>query len=387
MSRLTKRKRSRKDIRCSFFPDLKNGLKNQALVEGRSIPSTAIKSWERCGEGFLGTPATEKRCSSRKGGKAVRQLVPSVTDPVKEDIVWSSSEQSDSGIPEPSTVTEGHGGPQKEALTNSYSRYLGLFSSVTEDEHHKIDWDSDLNDDGEEMESLAEISETDSSSEDQKQSPKNILVLDVEISDFSDGETAERMAQARCEHVSMQPGRSSRSSASDWVRSAQIVMRTPQKQHRHIKSPEDSAKKKKKFLSGGLAERLSRLQCRQRSAISFWRHQSISDNKTPAAGKVGVLVLKLLSVWEDCSMRVAMCQGASASFSTPMLLVLFSRDTAAHLVPSPGDTVHVYPPWQKLLMEGESNPVLLNTHFSQKVLEDGAHTGGRVLVKNVALTL
>lgn len=29
--------------------------------------------------------------------------------------------------------------------------------------------------------------------------------------------------------------------------------------------------------SGGLAERLNRLQCRQRSAVSFWRHQSLSD--------------------------------------------------------------------------------------------------------------
>lgn len=28
------------------------------------------------------------------------------------------------------------------------------------------------------------------------------------------------------------------------------------------------------FHSGGLAERLNRLQCRQRSAISFWRHDA-----------------------------------------------------------------------------------------------------------------
>lgn len=32
--------------------------------------------------------------------------------------------------------------------------------------------------------------------------------------------------------------------------------------------------------SGGLAERLNRLQCRQRSAVSFWRHQSLSDTST-----------------------------------------------------------------------------------------------------------
>lgn len=32
------------------------------------------------------------------------------------------------------------------------------------------------------------------------------------------------------------------------------------------------------FRSGGLAERLNRLQCRQRSAISFWKHQSVSGS-------------------------------------------------------------------------------------------------------------
>lgn len=31
------------------------------------------------------------------------------------------------------------------------------------------------------------------------------------------------------------------------------------------------------FHSGGLAERLNRLQCRQRSAISFWRHEFVSN--------------------------------------------------------------------------------------------------------------
>lgn len=37
--------------------------------------------------------------------------------------------------------------------------------------------------------------------------------------------------------------------------------------------------------SGGLAERLSRLQNRQRSAVSFWRHESLSDS-TVETGEV-----------------------------------------------------------------------------------------------------
>lgn len=41
------------------------------------------------------------------------------------------------------------------------------------------------------------------------------------------------------------------------------------------------------FHSGGLAERLNRLQCRQRSAISFWRHEFVSDTTaaTTATGE------------------------------------------------------------------------------------------------------
>ncbi|XP_061111391.1 DNA repair-scaffolding protein isoform X2 [Conger conger] len=388
------RKRNSKDSRCFFFPDdIKNGFNKRKPVVGRSKPSSAVKSWERRGEGFLGTPAAQKP-SSTKNVIAARQLVPSSPDPVKGslacevDIVWNSSESemSDNEMPQPSTSTEGRGGPGKELVQNSYRRYLGLFSSVSspqEEEVHKIDWDSDLTDDGEEMDSLAEISDSGSSSKEKKQSPKVILAPDAEISDFSDGERTERAAQARCEHVSWKPGGNNSRSASDWVRSAQAMLRTPQKQDSsHIKSPEDSTKKKK-FLRGGLAERLSRLQCRQRSAISFWRHQSISDCTTPAGGKAGVLSLQLLSVWEDCGMHAALCQEAETSAppcppGTAQLLVLFSKDTAAHLAPSPGDTVHVYPQWQKLMMEGEGNPVILNTHFSQKVLEDRARTGGRV---------
>ncbi|KAG7455259.1 hypothetical protein MATL_G00254760 [Megalops atlanticus] len=376
---VAKRKRNSKDIRSLCFPDdLKDGFKKVA-PEGRST-SSAIKSWERRGEGFLGTPAAETLHSSGRKLSAARQLVPCLSTPVREKaaceealIVWSSSESESSDIeaqrPEPSTAAVGrhaaeprttmqfHSGAHKEAV-NSYHRYLGLIRSLTtpkEDELHEINWDSDLsNDAGEvEVESLAEISDSDSCPREPNESPKRPLVTDAEISDYSDDESVEPAGQARCEHVPWQPSGNSVRSASDWVRSAQAVLRTPQKQdNRQFKTPEDSAKKKKKFLSGGLAERLSRLQCRQRSAISFWRHQSLSDGKTPAAGKAGVLVLKLLSVWGECSMQAALCE----------------RDTATHLAPSPGDIIHVHPPWQKLVVEGESRPVILNTHFSQRIL-------------------
>ncbi|NXI35964.1 SPIDR protein, partial [Galbula dea] len=130
---------------------------------------------------------------------------------------------------------------------------------------------------------------------------------------------------------------------------------------------------------GGLAERLCRLQNRERSAISFWRHQCISDAEVPS-GNSGVLVVKILEVFEECTMQVAICQqleqspallspkDAVISTREPMLKVLFARETAAHLKSRPQDVIYIYPPWQKLLLRNTDVPVIMNTYFSQKML-------------------
>ncbi|NWZ39181.1 SPIDR protein, partial [Brachypodius atriceps] len=130
---------------------------------------------------------------------------------------------------------------------------------------------------------------------------------------------------------------------------------------------------------GGLAERLCRLQNRERSAISFWRHQCISDGKIPS-DKSGVLIVKILEIFEECTIQVAICQQLEQSPATlspedavinaeePILKVLFTRETAAHLKSRPQDVIHIYPPWQKLLLQNADVPVIMNTYFSQKVL-------------------
>ncbi|NXW67261.1 SPIDR protein, partial [Hirundo rustica] len=130
---------------------------------------------------------------------------------------------------------------------------------------------------------------------------------------------------------------------------------------------------------GGLAERLCRLQNRERSAISFWRHQCISDDKI-SSDKSGVLIVKILEIFEECTIQVAICQQLEQSPATlspedavisaeePILKVLFTKETAAHLKGRPQDVIHIYPPWQKLLLQNEDVPVIMNTYFSQKVL-------------------
>ncbi|NXN39070.1 SPIDR protein, partial [Rhinoptilus africanus] len=167
--------------------------------------------------------------------------------------------------------------------------------------------------------------------------------------------------------------------ASEWLRSAQALLRTPGKQMcKAPRAPAESAKKRK-LLRGGLAERLCRLQNRERSAISFWRHQCISDAKI-SSDRSGVLIVKILEMFEECTIQVAICQQLELSPATlssedavvsagePILKVLFARETAAHLKSRPQDVIHIYPPWQKLLLKNADVPVIMNTYFSQKVL-------------------
>ncbi|KAM6919238.1 DNA repair-scaffolding protein [Xenentodon cancila] len=254
-----------------------------------------------------------------------------------------------------------------------------------------IDTDSDPDDSKEDVENYSwhQISDCESGSTDEKQKDiplKYENVKEQEISGYeSDGEdidTTLTSSKLDSEIFTPQAGEGSKRSVSDWVRSAQAILQTPQKTiDRHPKTPEDSTKKKRKFLSGGLAARLNRLQCRQRSAISFWRHKYICDTSVPTTTTVdrpGVLVLEVLEVHEECSMQLAHCErhqppGDDLQHSNPVsketarMLVLFNRETAAQLSPAPRDIIHIYPPWQSLSMEGFSCPVILNTNFSQKV--------------------
>lgn len=67
-----------------------------------------------------------------------------------------------------------------------------------------------------------------------------------------------------------------------------------------------------------------------------------------AVDRPGVLVLEVLEVMEECGMRAARCERhrppGGTEESAPVL-VLFSRETVAHLMPAPKDTIHIYPPW------------------------------------------
>nr|XP_061835331.1 DNA repair-scaffolding protein-like isoform X1 [Nerophis lumbriciformis] len=385
-----KRKKCSKDLKCVLFPDdIESGVRG--LREPSALSSSfSARSWDRCGDSFLGSPLIKEdvKTSGRKLS-AVRRLAHAPhleqrhEDPVH--IAWSSSESGQS---------DNDGTQHDEPRTarrpvdpfQSYTKSLHMLST-DKDDPPVIETDSDRDGDDFEKDTGQQISDCESASCDNKPEHHPVNPTDLEISGYvSDGgNEAETQTTSRLDVKSPhgQTGEGSKRSVSDWVRCAHAMLQTPRKAfHRQSKTPEDSAKKKRKFQSGGLAERLNRLQCRQRSAVSFWRHRSISVNSIQV-DRPSVLVLKVLEVQEECSMQLVRCQHRPPSPAEghqhelthydARVLVLFCKETAAHLSPAPADIIHVYPPWQSLSLENFGCDIILNTHFSRKVSNSTSH--------------
>ncbi|KAJ0012268.1 hypothetical protein NQD34_013243, partial [Periophthalmus magnuspinnatus] len=296
-------------------------------------------------------------------------------------IAWSDSDESEEQTKQQNVLQvlpKKHSSKTKRSLApfQSYTSALKLLTH-NDEEPPVIDTDSDIVQSEEEVEgdSGQQISDCDSNVSNEEASSSPIKPLEIEISGYKSDEPSDVMASG-----TRDCGEDRQRSVSQWARSAQAMLQTPQKvTEKQSKTPEDSAKKRRKFQSGGLAERLQRLQCRQRSAISFWRHKLVSENyNSTTVDRPGVLVLEVQEVQEECSMRVVRCklhlpltEGHHDSQAPPEertpLLVLFNKETAAQLNPLPKDIIHIYPPWQSLSIEGVDYKIILNTHFSQKV--------------------
>ncbi|XP_062284908.1 DNA repair-scaffolding protein [Scomber scombrus] len=392
-----KRRKYTKDVKCVFFPDdVENGVKEVKREPSSLSVVSSASSWQKCGDSFMNTEVLKNLKSSGRKLSAIRKLAQSPAsvqtsavhrneDPVH--IAWSSSdsEQSADETREQQQHLFQRAG-RLSAPIQSYTKALRMLRT-DKDDIPVIDTDSDLDESEEDAEkdSGQQISDCESESLDEKPEDlpiKPTTVTELEISGYvSDGEDigdTVSLSRLDSESFPLQTGEGSKRSVSDWVRSAHAMLQTPQKPFdRQTKTPEDSAKKRRKFQSGGLAERLNRLQSRQRSAISFWRHQYISDTSA-TVDRPGVLVLEVLEVEEECSMQLVHCEhrqppGEAHQHSHPIaeggtrMLVLFNRETAAQLSPAPGDIIHIYPPWQSLSVEGFSCDIILSTHFSQKV--------------------
>ncbi|XP_059972472.1 DNA repair-scaffolding protein isoform X2 [Mesoplodon densirostris] len=400
----SKRKRNW-DVEYPSFPGESPLQCRRAGLRTVGAEASLSEAWLRCGEGFQETPETlsltaEKKTTTEKhlelsSGPKTEPTTSESTSGLTA-ITWSSSGSDLSD--EDKTIFKsqrenGHG----SRIGRFYSR--NIFSpedGASEDDLHVIDWeiDSDREDtcgEFEDRESVVEISDRASctssrsltppetlpelpktnpteileySSDSEKDESENVLFIDSESShkyhmDFgSDGrQVMERLINPR-------------------VKSTEAILHTPQKETKLLKTPENSAKKKK-LLRGGLAERLNGLQNRERSAISLWRHQYLSYQRTLSGIKSGILTVKILELHEECTIQVAMCEqlsGLQADSSSQGgapgtgLKVLFAKETARCLRGLPQDIIRIYPPWQKLIIPNGSCPVILNTYFCQKVV-------------------
>ncbi|ROI16385.1 Microtubule-associated protein RP/EB family member 2 [Anabarilius grahami] len=329
---------------------------------------------------------TEKK--SRNAHKLALKSVTGKRDAGTDDpvhIAWSSSEDeeadNDSHPPPRLTVTQAPHRPRahKQHPVDCY-RSLRMFSTGVEtDDLPSIDSDSEL--------------EEDKSASKEHSDCINPVLSPAEISDYSSyDDNDEDTEESRAESSLLNAAETSKQSVSEWVRSAQAILQTPQKQtNKSVKTPEDSkevllkgstdstAGKDQPSASGDISatqpHQLSPtrgLQCVQLclcgglKKLMFQLKVEIQEKtyEEIKPDRPGVLTLRILGVREECGMQAAVCDRLPEG---EMCVALFNKDTAAQLQPAPGDIVHIYPPWQNLVVEGDRYPIILNTHFSQKV--------------------
>nr|KAF6405715.1 hypothetical protein HJG63_018376 [Rousettus aegyptiacus] len=333
------------DIGYPSFPGEDPLQFKRAHLRTVGTAASLSEAWLRCEEGFQDTSGTlsltaEKKTITEKHLKLIarpkKETTTSMSTSGLTDITWSSSGsdlsdedklqfvdwESDSEREDTSEFNEFEDGENAVEISDCAS-CASSHSSTSEERAFELP-----------KTCSTEILEYSSDSEN-KDDSKSILCIDSESShkfhmDFgSDGrQVVERSINPR-------------------VKSMESILYTPQRQTKYPRTAENSAKKKK-LLRGGLAERLNRLQNRERSAVSLWRHQCVSSQKG-LLGRSGILTVKILELHEECTIQVAMCEQlaglqAQSSSQGTGLKVLFTKETAYYLRAHPQDVIHIYPP-------------------------------------------
>ncbi|NP_001339890.1 DNA repair-scaffolding protein isoform 7 [Homo sapiens] len=391
-ARGSKRKRSW-NTECPSFPGERPLQVRRAGLRTAGAAASLSEAWLRCGEGFQNTSGNPSLTAEEK--TITEKHLELCPRPKQE----TTTSKSTSGLTDITWSSSG----------SDLSDEDKTLSQLQRDELQFIDWEIDSDraeasdcDEFEDDEGAVEISDCASCASNQSlTSDEKLSELpkpsSIEILEYSSDSEKEDDLENVLLIDSESPHKYHVQFASDArqimerlidprTKSTETILHTPQKPTAKFpRTPENSAKKK--LLRGGLAERLNGLQNRERSAISLWRHQCISYQKTLSGRKSGVLTVKILELHEECAMQVAMCEqllGSPATSSSQSvaprpgagLKVLFTKETAGYLRGRPQDTVRIFPPWQKLIIPSGSCPVILNTYFCEKVVakEDSEKT-------------
>ncbi|KAK2527837.1 hypothetical protein Q9966_010131 [Columba livia] len=435
---------------CTPFPDETPLQLKKSNVRTSVALTSISNAWLRCGDGFQSTSVLESVRSADKKSRIKKHLGPLLTSAESgvgfaaaesskeaEDIIWTSS-GSDFSDDESKTLISRLRSKKSHAFKTEVSPSrcdLLLEDSSSEDEPEFIDWEKDSDstdrcDGSEKDDSSLEISDSDSCKninslpvkEENDELCKttafsttvdglalsSVELLPPDCQDVCDvivpspryhGITAKAVSELgtfpvtfRYSNKTTPTDISEYSSDNDSVGEGKTGPATtaPGSSERlgprlGVDTGDAAARPASEWLRGGLAERLCRLQNRERSAISFWRHQCTSDAKIPS-DKSGVLIVKILEMFEECTMQVAICQqleqspaalsseDAVVSAEEPILKVLFARETAAHLKSRPQDVIHIYPPWQ--LSEQPPLPDTLGLQFEKLGVRAKSEPGG-----------
>nr|XP_060466461.1 DNA repair-scaffolding protein isoform X2 [Panthera onca] len=394
------------------YPSLPGGSPLKFRRAGlRTVGATASLSeaWLRCGEGFQDTSGTLLLTAEKKivtenhlelSLRPKEETATSKSTSGLTDITWSSSGSDVSDEDKTLFKSQRDNGHSSriDRFSNRNKNILCTEDGASEDELQFIDWeiDSDREDTSEynefeDCESVVEISDCASCSSNHSSTSEEgfselLKRSSTEILEYSSDSEKEDDS----ENVLFIDSESSPKNHMDFgtdvrevmerpirrkVKSAETILYTPQKQM-FPRTPGPSAKMK--LLRGGLAERLNGLQNRERSAISLWRHQCVSYQKTLSGRKSGILVVKILELHEECTIQVAMCEqlaGMQADSSSlgqapsTGLKVLFTKETACHLRGHPQDIIHIYPPCStsKCTRVQDFLPPLLSGRFQFQV--------------------
>lgn len=155
------------------------------------------------------------------------------------------------------------------------------------------------------------------------------------------------------------PDQGGKVKASQWVK--MLDLKTPTKNSQDVTFPEleDSAKKKKKYKRGGLADQLSSLRGRERSHSSMVRHQQSTTPRTPQPDTGSKsLSLRILHLEPLFSLKLARCIHVEGE-SPAEQLALFLNDQSLQ----EGDSVQVFAPWQQIRLKHTSELVLLCSNY------------------------
>ncbi|KAL5021307.1 hypothetical protein ScPMuIL_000462 [Solemya velum] len=167
--------------------------------------------------------------------------------------------------------------------------------------------------------------------------------------------------------------------ASDWVRNLKLL--TPQKPSELGQSEnaqEDSAKKRKsKYVRGGFADQLHRLQMREKSDIRMWNHQQMGKVLLGSQENPKVMVIKILGFEMLFSLRLARCTVLTPDFHDTSCIwkILFSGLMAENPDVEIGTIIQIHPPWRELCLKGDEKSLLLSINYCQIIGKDGETMG------------